>query len=301
MKSVGKQLEEARLAKSWTPELAARETKIKVERLRDLELDDYSNFSSPAYARGFVRTYARALGIDEYKILRQLDNKLPEDDNASFANDSGLPYVPEPSQTMHVSSANRTGLYIVSGLGLAVVAVIALVLFEAYRIGELPRYFANGSAADNSTNAAPAVPPIVDAEAPAHAIPVDPNDTTHSPRALPVDLGTAAAAPATTNAAPAGTNGAPVVAAAVPATYQWRACHRGGCGHERSSIDLRRARDKCRDRRDQPGHGSVRRHDQRADSRAAGISHGCDHQCGARRSVDERRACGRRCPAAAET
>src|SRR5271163_357222 len=82
MKTVGKQLQEARLAKNWTPELAARETKIKVDRLRDLEADDYTQFSSPTYARGFVRTYAKALGLDEYKILRQLDNKLPEDDSS---------------------------------------------------------------------------------------------------------------------------------------------------------------------------------------------------------------------------
>src|SRR5471030_112740 len=114
MKTVGKQLQEARLAKNWTPELAARETKIKVDRLRDLESDDYSHFTSPAYARGFVRTYARALGLDEYRILRQLDNKLPEDDNATFAPDSGMPYVQETStQAMHVSSAPRTGLYVV--------------------------------------------------------------------------------------------------------------------------------------------------------------------------------------------
>ena len=72
MKSVGKQLQEARLAKNWTPELAARETKIKVDRLRDLEADDYTHFTSPTYARGFLRTYARFLGLDEYKILRQL-------------------------------------------------------------------------------------------------------------------------------------------------------------------------------------------------------------------------------------
>src|ERR1700679_1669019 len=120
MKTVGKQLQEARLAKNWTPELAARETKIKVERLRDLEADDYSHFTSPTYARGFVRTYARSLGLDEYKILRQLDNKLPDDDNASFANETGLPYVPEPSKVIHASSANRTGLYIVGVLGFAV-------------------------------------------------------------------------------------------------------------------------------------------------------------------------------------
>ena len=84
MKTVGKQLQEARLARNWTPELAARETKIKVDRLGDLERDDYSHFTSPTYARGFVRTYARALGLDEYRILRQLDNKLPDDDSANI-------------------------------------------------------------------------------------------------------------------------------------------------------------------------------------------------------------------------
>ena len=64
MKPVGKQLQEAREAKNWTPELAARETKIKVDRVLDLEADDYSHFTSPAYARGFVRTYALGLSIN---------------------------------------------------------------------------------------------------------------------------------------------------------------------------------------------------------------------------------------------
>ena len=104
--------------KTGPPELAARETKIKVERIRDLENDDYSHFSSPTYARGFVRTYARALGLDEYKILRQLDQKLPEDETGTFVPEGGLPYVPEPSvKAMHVSSAPRTGLYVVLGAG----------------------------------------------------------------------------------------------------------------------------------------------------------------------------------------
>jgi cytoskeletal protein RodZ len=139
MKSVGKQLEEARMARNWTPELAARETKIKVDRVRDLESDNYSQFSSPAYARGFVRTYARALGLDEYRILRQLDNKLPEDDNASFVNDTGLPYVPETAKAIHASSGNRTGLYIFAALGCGVLMITAFVLLQAYRAGELPR------------------------------------------------------------------------------------------------------------------------------------------------------------------
>jgi cytoskeleton protein RodZ len=224
MKSVGKQLQEARLAKNWTPELAARETKIKVERVRDLEADDYSQFSSPTYARGFVRTYARALSLDEYKILRQLDNKLPEDDNASFVTENGLPYVPESSQSNHVSSGSRTGLYIVLALGGAVTLIISFVLLQAYRAGELPRYFATSSGSD-TTNSPTASVPVAD-EAPPHALPVDPNDTTHSVRALPVDPNSVPISPtvaaASTNAdvtvPPASTNAASIVAAATNAT-----------------------------------------------------------------------------------
>ena len=187
MKSVGQQLQEARQAKNWTPELAARETKIKVERVRDLEADDYSHFSSPTYARGFVRTYARALGLDEYRLLRQLDNKLPEDDNASFAQDNGLPYVPETSKpAMHVSSAPRTGLYIVLGLGCAVVFIISFVLVQAYRAGELQRYFADDKS-DSITNAAPNAAAL-DSQTPVKAAAVNPDDTTHAAKAVPVDL-----------------------------------------------------------------------------------------------------------------
>ena len=141
MKPVGKQLQEARLAKNWTPELAARETKIKVDRVHDLEADDYSNFTSPTYARGFVRTYARALGLDEYKILRQLDNKLPDDDSANIVTDTGVAYLPETSMPPRAAHRDYTGLYIVMALGALVTLAIVFVMFEAYRVGELSRWF----------------------------------------------------------------------------------------------------------------------------------------------------------------
>jgi len=174
MKSVGKQLQEARLAKNWTPELAARETKIKVDRLRDLEGDDYSHFTSPTYARGFVRTYARALGLDEYRILRQLDNKLPDDDSANIVTDTGVAYLPETAMPPRAAHRDYTGLYIVMGLGAVVTLAIVFVLFEAYRVGELSHYFKSGPEplAISSTNAAPANPT---AETTARALPIDSN------------------------------------------------------------------------------------------------------------------------------
>jgi len=230
MKTVGKQLQEARLAKNWTPELAARETKIKVDRLRDLESDDYSHFTSPTYARGFVRTYARALGLDEYRILRQLDNKLPDDDSANIVTDSGVAYLPETALPPRAAHRDYTGLYVVVALGGVVALISTFVLFEAYRVGELSRWFASSS--DNITSAAAAntnsagLASITSAEAPARALPVDSNtpppiadttaatnappavapvatvatDTTTAPRALPVDPSLLGAGVATNSA-----------------------------------------------------------------------------------------------------
>src|SRR5476651_723188 len=178
MKTVGKQLQEARLAKNWTPELAARETKIKVDRLRDLEADDYSHFTSPTYARGFVRTYARALGLDEYRILRQLDNKLPDDDSANIVTDSGVAYLPETAMPPRVAHRDYTGLYIVMGLGAVVTLAIVFVLFEAYRVGELSRWFGSGpetvvAVAPTSSTNADGTPTSPTADAPLRAKPID--------------------------------------------------------------------------------------------------------------------------------
>jgi cytoskeletal protein RodZ len=211
MKTVGKQLQDARLEKGWSPELAARETKIRVDRLHDLESDDYSNFSSPTYARGFVRTYARALGMDEYKILRQLDNKLPEDDNASFANDGGVPYMPEPSRVTKPFEVGK-GVYIAAGVGTAFLLLIGFILVQVYRAG----YFAQAlpaTASNTTTNSMPVVP---DSETAQRALPADSNappvalpiDTTSSvaaapaaaPVAAPVSTPAAVAAPVDTNA-----------------------------------------------------------------------------------------------------
>jgi cytoskeletal protein RodZ len=192
MKTVGKQLEEARLARNWTPEMASRETKIKVERVKDLETDDYSHFNNATYARGFVRTYARALGLDEYKILRQLDNKLPDDDSANIvSHEGGVAYLPETAMPPRVAHRDFTGLYVVLGLGGVVMLVIAFVLFRAYQVGELGKWAGEEPTA-NTTNNAPAVAD----ESPKKALPIDSNTPPPTPTEEPATNAVAAVAPA---------------------------------------------------------------------------------------------------------
>jgi cytoskeletal protein RodZ len=67
---VGKRLQKARLEAGLTIDAAADATKIRPERLTDLESDDYSNFPNLMYAKGFLANYARFLKLD---IQEELD------------------------------------------------------------------------------------------------------------------------------------------------------------------------------------------------------------------------------------
>jgi cytoskeleton protein RodZ len=64
MESLGKKLQEARLRKKISLDEAARVTKIRASRLQDIEAEDFSNFSSLAYAKGFLLIYGKFLEVD---------------------------------------------------------------------------------------------------------------------------------------------------------------------------------------------------------------------------------------------
>jgi cytoskeleton protein RodZ len=69
--SVGRKLQQARLARKLEIEEVAERTKIRPDRLIDLEADEYSHFPNLTYAKSFLAKYARFLGLD---IQEELDN-----------------------------------------------------------------------------------------------------------------------------------------------------------------------------------------------------------------------------------
>ena len=71
VETVGTKLQKARLAKGWSVDEVSSATKIRPERISDLESDDYSHFASLVYARSFLVKYARHLGVD---IQEELDH-----------------------------------------------------------------------------------------------------------------------------------------------------------------------------------------------------------------------------------
>src|SRR6202165_5687657 len=64
IEGLGKKFQEARRARNLTLDEAARLTKIRPSRLAEIEADDFSQFPSLAYAKGFLLIYGKFLDVD---------------------------------------------------------------------------------------------------------------------------------------------------------------------------------------------------------------------------------------------
>ncbi len=64
IEGLGKKFQEARIARGLTLDEAARMTKIRPSRLAEIEADDFSQFPSLAYAKGFLQIYGKFLDVD---------------------------------------------------------------------------------------------------------------------------------------------------------------------------------------------------------------------------------------------
>lgn len=83
-----------------------------------IERDEFERLRRPAFARGYVRAYARMLGLDETMVLAGYDEAGPAPAKPSARSRSPRPL---PLQ--------RTGIGIMLGLG--VLALLVLVLWWA--------------------------------------------------------------------------------------------------------------------------------------------------------------------------
>ena len=71
-RSLGEILRDAREKKGWSVEELHERTRIAPRMIRALESDDFDQFDSPVYARGFVRQLAESLDVDADWLLTKL-------------------------------------------------------------------------------------------------------------------------------------------------------------------------------------------------------------------------------------
>ena len=75
MESVGAKLRAARLSQGMTVEEIAQITKLPKGSLELLENDDYNALPALVFIRGFVRSYARTVGLNGDELVRQLPHQ----------------------------------------------------------------------------------------------------------------------------------------------------------------------------------------------------------------------------------
>lgn len=111
MAELGNTLSRARRARGISLEDAERDTHVSRRYLNALETEDFSVFPAPVYARGFLRTYSRYLGLNPDDVLRAFPNGEAEVDMAP------LPAVTRAPQQLFNVNWVVTGLVVIFLLG----------------------------------------------------------------------------------------------------------------------------------------------------------------------------------------
>lgn len=85
---IGARLRAAREAKGWTPQDAGSRLRLMSRQIEAIEAEDFSRLGPPVFARGFVRNYAKLLGLNPDELLDQMTtikvSRVQETENVPF-------------------------------------------------------------------------------------------------------------------------------------------------------------------------------------------------------------------------
>jgi cytoskeleton protein RodZ len=103
MEGLGKKLQEARLARGLTLDEAGRLTKIRPAQLQEIENEDFSQFPSLTYAKGFLLIYGKFLDVDVSPYLEAFEtSETLTTDGYSYLQDA-----PDPEPIRPVKMRRR--------------------------------------------------------------------------------------------------------------------------------------------------------------------------------------------------
>jgi len=121
----GAALAAARQKKGWTIEQAASLVKLAPRQIQAIEADNYAALPGLAVARGFVRSYAKVLGLDVNSVTASLpqESAVQQRDHIVPQHQLSTPFSEGPLPAMMMSTrGNSSALPIVAG-----VVVLALL------------------------------------------------------------------------------------------------------------------------------------------------------------------------------
>jgi cytoskeletal protein RodZ len=138
IEGLGKKFQDARVARKLTLDEAARMTKIRPQRLAEIEADDFSQFPSLAYAKGFLLIYGKFLDVDVTPYLDAFED--PESvtvDGYSYLQENerakpvSAPVVRRrPAATRGTGGSNRVSpMPLIVGIAVLVLGFLAMKFF----------------------------------------------------------------------------------------------------------------------------------------------------------------------------
>jgi cytoskeleton protein RodZ len=203
-----------RQARGWSVEYVASHLKLAIRQIHALEEDRYEALPSPVVIRGFIRIYAKMLGIDSTALVAGLPaTPAPVDAQIRPSRTLSTPFSESslPLRGQHEAPLGRI-VWIVLGV-LVIVAVLAALKYgnwgEIKNSSLLQRLHIGSTTSDSTAPKPEAAAPDADSADPATrpAVVAD-NEST-----VPSEVVAEPSEPAVSAAAPA-----PVAAAVVPVT-----------------------------------------------------------------------------------
>ena len=164
MQTIGERLEEARKRKGVSIREAAEATKIRSDYLQKFEANSFDLDLPPLYIRGFMRSYARYLDLDQERFIAEYDSVAAAEGRGPRRAESRENYGRvEFAESGEAPSGKRGGVdqamlmkYVLfGGAALAVIVVLVLAI----------NYFMSGPAT-KPAQAAPTTP-VIAAQPPA--------------------------------------------------------------------------------------------------------------------------------------
>ncbi|SEG03817.1 protein RodZ, contains Xre-like HTH and DUF4115 domains [Actinacidiphila yanglinensis] len=147
--SVGRALAQARTEAGLTVDEVSATTRVRVPILRAIEQDDFSRCGGDVYARGHIRSIARALGIDPEPLIAQYA--------AEHDTGSAVVQVAPVYEAERIKSEPRRPNWTAAMIA-AIVAVIGFVGYTAFSGGGGDKPSAQASTSTSASATSPATP-----------------------------------------------------------------------------------------------------------------------------------------------
>jgi cytoskeletal protein RodZ len=202
MEGLGKILKEARLARGLTLDEAGRMTKIRPAQLNDIENEDFSQFASLAYAKGFLVIYGKFLEVDVTPYLEAFEiSETLTVDGYSYLQDAPEPEPVRPVVVRRRSTSpggGGSGSLIPFIIGVLVLVIGFIVLKWFFQMQRLkPRPTSGPGSSPTATVSdrivAPHAQPAETVVPPPPSVP--PDSPTPTPTAAPTTAPTVQSAP----------------------------------------------------------------------------------------------------------